>query len=109
MSRTPTSARLSTSLVLGAAWPTYWPARTQAVAVVGLVDEQDAAHRPLEYFLGLGRGMADVLADQVVTGHADQLPLAQVAGFPQQLAHVHGDCGLAGARAAGEAHVQAGA
>ena len=79
------------------------------VEVVRLVDQEDSAHRPLEYFLGLGCRMPDVLADEVVACRGDQLPLAQVAELGQQLAHAHGHGGLAGARAAGEAHVQAGA
>jgi len=77
------------------------------VQVVRLVDEQHPAHRALEHLLGLRRGVAHVLADQVVAGHADQLPLAQVAELAQQLAHVRGHRGLARAGAAGEAHVQA--
>jgi hypothetical protein len=52
--------------------------------------------------------VAHVLADQVVAGDADQLTLAQVAELAQQLAHVRGHGRLARARAAGEAHVQAG-
>jgi hypothetical protein len=50
----------------------------------------------------------DVLADQVVPGHADQLAGAQIAELAQQHAQVGGDRGLARAWAAGEAHVQAG-
>jgi len=58
--------------------------------------------------LVLGRGVPDVLADQVVAGHADQLPLAQVPELAEHLAHVRGHRRLARPRAAGEAHVQAG-
>jgi hypothetical protein len=36
---------------------------------------------------GLGRGVADVLADQVVTGDVDQVALRQVAHPVQQLGH----------------------
>jgi len=79
----------------------------RAVQVVRLVDEEHPAHRPLEHLLGLRGGVAHVLADQVVPGHADQLALAQVAELAQQLAHVRGHRGLARAGAAGEAHVQA--
>ena len=39
------------------------------VEVVGLVDEQHAAHRLLQHLLGLRRGVADVLADEVVARH----------------------------------------
>ena len=42
------------------------------VQVVGLVDEQHAAHGPLEHVLGLRRGVPDVLPDEVVPGHRDR-------------------------------------
>ena len=38
-----------------------WP-----VQVIGLVDEQHAAHCLFQDFLGLGRGVADILTNQVV-------------------------------------------
>ena len=60
-----------------------------AVQVVGLVDEQHAAHRLLEHLVGLGRGVADVLADQVVAGHRDQVAFAHVAEPVQDLRHAH--------------------
>jgi hypothetical protein len=46
------------------------------VEVIGLVDEQHPAHRLLQHFLGLGRGVADILADQVVARHRHQMALA---------------------------------
>ena len=49
------------------------------VQVVRLVDEQHAAHRALQHLRGLGRGVADVLADEVVAGHRDEVALADVA------------------------------
>jgi hypothetical protein len=52
--------------------------------------------------------MADVLADQVVAGHRDQVAAPQIAEPEQDLRHAHGHRGLAGAGIAGEAHVQAG-
>jgi hypothetical protein len=76
------------------------------VEVIGLVDEQHAAHRLLEHFLGLRRGVADVLADQVVARHRDQMALAHIAEPMQDLGHAQRDRGLAGAGVAGEAHVQ---
>ena len=80
----------------------------RAVQVVGLVDEQHAAHRALQHFLGLGRGVADVLADEVVARHGHQVSLPHVAEPVQDRRHPHGDGGLAGAGVAGEAHVQRG-
>ena len=55
-----------------------------AVEVVGLVDEQHAAHRPLEDILGFGCGVPDVLADQIIAGDRDQMAPAQVAQPVQQ-------------------------
>jgi len=83
------------------------PLVLRPVQVVGLVDEQHPAHRPLEHVLGLGRGVPDVLADQVVTGHADELPGAQVAQFAQQFTEARRQRGLPGSWAARKAHMQA--
>ncbi len=77
-----------------------------AVEVVRLVDEQHAAHRLLEDLLGLGRGVTDVLAHQVVAGHRHDVALAHVAEPVEDPRHLHGHRGLPGARVAGEAHVQ---
>ena len=76
------------------------------VQVVGLVDEQHAAHRALQHLAGLRRRVADVLADEVVAGHRDEVALPHVAQAVQDLGHAHRDRRLAGARVAGEAHVQ---
>jgi hypothetical protein len=76
------------------------------VQVVGLVDEQHAAHGALEDLLGLRRGVPDVLADEFLPGDGDQVPAPGVAQPLEQLGHPQRDRGLAGARAAGEAHVQ---
>jgi len=78
-----------------------------AVKVISLVDEKNAAHRPLEHFLGLGRGVADVLTDQVVAGNRDQVPFLGVAETVQDLGHAQRDGRLAGAGVTGETHVQA--
>ena len=43
------------------------------VQVVRLVDEQHAAVRALEHLLGLRRGVADVLADEVVADVTDDV------------------------------------
>ena len=76
------------------------------VEVIRLVDEQHAAHRALQHLLGLGRGVADVLADEVVARHRDEMTLAHVAQAMQDLRHLLRHRGLAGAGIAGEAHVQ---
>ena len=78
------------------------------VEVVGLVDEQHPAHRLLEHLAGLGGGVADVLAHQVIAGGGDHMALAHVAQAVQDPAHPLGHRGLAGAGTAGERHVQAG-
>ena len=79
----------------------------RVVQVVGLVDEQDAAHRLLDHLLGLGRGVADVLADEVVARRDDDVARAAVAHLREDLAHAHGDRRLARAGRAREAHVEA--
>src|SRR5260221_14310866 len=43
------------------------------IEIVGLIDEQHAAHRLLQDLLGLRRGMADILADQIVARHTDDV------------------------------------
>ena len=78
------------------------------VEVIGLVDEQHAAHGALEHFLGLGRGVADVLPHQVVARDRDQVPFPRIAERVQDFGHAQGDGGLAGSGVAGEAHVQRG-
>jgi hypothetical protein len=76
------------------------------VQIVRLVDEQHAPHGPLQHLSGLGRGVTDVLSDQVVARDRDHLGTPDVAQAVQDLRHAQGDRGLAGARVAGEAHVQ---
>jgi len=76
-----------------------------AVEVIGLVDEQHAPHGLFQHFLGLGRGVADILPHQIVAGHRHQMALADVAKPPR---HLQRDGGLAGAGIAGEGHVQGG-
>ena len=78
----------------------------KAVHVVGLVDEQHAAHRPLQDLPGLGCGVAHVLPDEVVPAGDHDVALPHEAQLPQDLAHLHGDRGLAGPGVAGEGHVQ---
>jgi hypothetical protein len=77
-----------------------------SVQVVSLVDEQHSAHRALEHFARLRRRVTDVLPDEVVARHRDEVTFAHVAEPVQDFRHAHGDGGLAGARIAGEAHVQ---
>ncbi len=78
-----------------------------AVQVVGLVDEQHAAHRLLQHLLGLRCSVADVLAHQVIARDADHLRPAYVTEAMEDLRHFQRDRGLAGAGIAGETHVQA--
>ncbi len=76
------------------------------VKIIGLVDEQHAAHRLFQHFAGFRRRMADILADEVVTRHRDEMPLAHIAEPMQQAGHLQRHGGLADAGIAGEAHVQ---
>ncbi len=76
------------------------------VQVVRLVDEEDAAERALQHLLRLRRGMADVLADEVVARAGDDGRALDVAETVQELGDAHRNGGLAGARVAGERHVQ---
>jgi hypothetical protein len=64
---------------------------------------------PIAFFkhlLGLRRGVADVLADEVVARDRDEMSPSHVAELVQDLSHARGDCGLARSGIAGEAHVQ---
>ena len=76
------------------------------VQVIGLVDEEHPAHGALEDLPGLRRGMPHVLADQLLAGNGHQVPAPGVTEPLKQFGHPERDRGLAGARAAGEAHVQ---
>ena len=76
------------------------------VQIIGLVDEQHAAHRLLQDLLRLRRGVADILADEIVARHRDHLPAPHEAEAVQDLGHAQRDGRLAGAGIAGERHVQ---
>ena len=76
------------------------------VEIIGLVDEQHAAHGALEHFLRLGSGMADILAHQIVAGDGDEMAFADIAEPVKDRGHAQRDGGLAGSRIAGEAHMQ---
>ena len=76
------------------------------VEIIGLVDEQHAAHGLLQHFLGLRRGVADILADEIVARDRDEMAFADIAERVQDLGHAHRDRRLAGAGIAGEGHMQ---
>ena len=76
------------------------------VEIVSLVDEQHAAHRLLQDLLGLRRGVADILPDQIVARDADDMAAPHEAEPMQDVGHPQRDRGLAGAGIAGERHVQ---
>ena len=78
----------------------------RTVEVIGLVDEQHAAHGALQDLLGLRRRVADVLADEIVPRHRHQVAFSGVAEPMQQRRHPHRHRRLAGAGVAGEAHVK---
>ena len=78
----------------------------RSVQVVRLVDEENAAHRSLQDLPGLGRGVTDVLTDQVVARNAHQVALPGVTEAVKDLCHPLRHRRLAGARASCEAHVQ---
>ena len=77
-----------------------------AVQVIGLVDEQNAAHRLFEHFLRLRRRVADILADKVVARHRNEMPAPDIAKPVQNISHPHRNRRLAGPRIAGEAHMK---
>ena len=80
----------------------------RAIQVVGLVDEEHAPHGLLQHLFGLGRGVSDVLADQIVAGHRHQVAFAHIPQPMQDLRHAQGNRSFAGAGIAREGHVQAG-
>jgi hypothetical protein len=57
------------------------------VQVVGLVDEEHAAHGLLEHLLRLRRRMADVLPDEIVARDGDEVAFAHIAEPMQQPGH----------------------
>src|ERR1700682_6366696 len=78
------------------------------VEVVGLVNEKDAAHGPLQNLLGLGRGVTNVLPDEVITRDRDEMAFTDEAEAVEDVGHAQRDSRLAGARIAREGHVQSG-
>src|SRR6266404_6507054 len=57
------------------------------VEIVGLVNEQDAAHGPLQNFLGLRRGVTNVLPDEVITRDGDEMTFADEAEAVEDVGH----------------------
>ncbi len=80
----------------------------RAIQVVGLIDEQNAAHRLFQHLLGLRRRVADVLADKIVTRHRHHVVAANVAEAVENFRHALCDRGFSSTGIAGEAHVQRG-
>ena len=77
-----------------------------SVEVIGLVDKENPAHCLFEHLLGFGCRVTNVLAHQVIAGHAHHMALANVAKPVKDRSHLHGHGGLARARIAGKTHVQ---
>src|SRR5450432_2495862 len=77
------------------------------IQVISLVDEKHTAHRAFEHVLGFRRGMTDVLTDEVIARDRDHMVATDVTKPVQDLGHAHRHGGLARARVAGKAHVQA--
>src|ERR1700733_13541595 len=71
-----------------------------AVQVVGLVNEEHAAHSALQYVFGLGCGMADVLADKIVARNGDQMSFTYESEAMKDARHAQRDRRLAGPRIA---------
>ncbi len=80
-----------------------------AEQVVRLVDEEDAAVGAAQHLLGLGGGVADVLADEVVTRTGDHPRLGDVPQAVEDLRHLQRHRRLARPGVAGDRHVQRGA
>src|SRR5258708_22075102 len=59
------------------------------VEIVGLVNEQDAAHGPLQNLLALGRGVTNVLPDEVITGDGHEMAFADEAKAADGVGHAH--------------------
>ena len=78
----------------------------RTVEIIGFVDKQHAAHRFFKDFLGLRRGVADILADQIVTGDRDQMAFAHQTQPVENARHPHRDSGFSSAGIPGKAHMQ---
>ena len=52
-----------------------------SMQVIGLVDEKHAAHCLFQDLLGLGRGVANILPDQLIAGDGDNLATTHEAEF----------------------------
>ncbi len=59
-----------------------------------------------KHFLRLRRGVADILADEIVARDRDKMAAPDIAEPVQDVGHPQGHRRLAGARIAGEAHMQ---
>src|SRR5437879_5939672 len=64
--------------------------------IIGLVDEKHAAHRLLQDLLGLGRGVADILPDQLIAGDGDDLTTAHETELVQNARDPQRHGGLSG-------------
>ncbi len=78
----------------------------RTIEIVGLVDEQHAAHGALQHVLRLRRGVADVLADEVIARHRDEVAFANITEAMEDARHSHRHRRLAGAGVAGKSHVK---
>jgi hypothetical protein len=76
------------------------------VEIVGLVDEKHPAHGALDHFAGFGRGVADILADEIVSRHRDHVAFADIAETMQDFGHPERHGGFPGTGVSGEVHVQ---
>ena len=77
-----------------------------AVEGIRLVDKQDAAQGFFHDFRGFQRRLAHIACHQTAAVHLNQLSLGQDAQASVDAGHQPRDCGFAGARIAGEDHVQ---
>src|SRR5258708_12878759 len=75
------------------------------VEIVGLVNEQDTAHGPLQNLLGLGRGVTNVLPDEVITRDGYEMAFADEAEAVEVVGHAQRNTFFAGARIARDRNV----
>src|SRR5260370_30674884 len=68
------------------------------VEIVGLVNEQDTAHGPLQNLLGLGRAVTNVLPDEVITRGGYEMSFAGEAEAVEDVGQAQAGSCFAGAR-----------
>src|ERR1035437_9551095 len=74
----------------------------RTMQIVSFVDEQHAPHRLFQYLLRFGRGVSNVLPNQIVPSHRDNVTTSHEPKPMQDIRHPQRNCRLASSRISSE-------